>query len=283
MRAANWIAAVAIVSSGMGPACASDDSCEFRAERKAGIDAAGVTKIVLRTGAGDLNVNGRANTTRIEAHGMACAAKQELLDKVQLTVRREGDVVYLETQMPQELGGWSWGKNDYANIDLNVALPNLIAVDAIDSSGDATFEDLKSLALQDSSGDLDLARIAGMVDVGDSSGDLEIDNAGSVRVRDSSGDVGIGHVKGDVEVKADSSGDIEVRQVEGSVKIEQDSSGGIRVEDVRGSVTVDSDSSGDIYAGRVRGDFTVKEDSSGNIGHESIGGKISVPRDHAED
>jgi hypothetical protein len=266
MRAANWIAAVAIVSSGMGPACASDDSCEFRAERKAGIDAAGVTKIVLRTGAGDLNVNGRANTARIEAHGMACAAKQELLDKVQLTVRREGDVVYLETQLPQELGGWSWGKNknDYANIDLNVALPNLIAVDAIDSSGDATFEDLKSLTLQDSSGDLDLARIAGMVDVGDSSGDLEIDNAGSVRVRDSSGD-------------------IEVRQVEGSVKIEQDSSGGIRVEDVRGSVTVDSDSSGDIYAGRVRGDFTVKEDSSGNIGHESIGGKISVPRDHAED
>ncbi len=103
MRAANWIALVAIVSTGMGPAFA-DDSCEFRAERKAGIDAAGVTKIVLRTGAGDLNVNGRANTTRIEAHGMACAAKQELLDKVQLTVRREGDVVYLETQMPQEPG-----------------------------------------------------------------------------------------------------------------------------------------------------------------------------------
>ncbi len=283
MRAANWIALLAIVSSGMGPAFASDDNCEFRAERKAGIDAAGVTKIVLRTGAGDLDVNGRASTTRIEAHGMACAARQELLDKVQLTVRREGDVVYLETQMPQEQGGWTWGKNDYANIDLNVALPNLIAVDAIDSSGDATFEGLKSLTLQDSSGDLELERIAGTVDVGDSSGDLEIDNAGSVRVRDSSGDVGIGHVKGDVEVIADSSGDIEVRQVEGSVKIEQDSSGGIRVEDVRGSVTVDSDSSGDIYAARVRGDFTVKEDSSGNIGHEAIGGRISVPRDHADE
>ena len=51
----------------------------------------------MRTGAGDLKVIGRANATRIEAHGMACAAKQELLDKVQLTVRREGNVVYLET------------------------------------------------------------------------------------------------------------------------------------------------------------------------------------------
>ena len=218
MRAGNWIALVAIVSSGMGPAFASDDSCEFRAERKAGIDAAGVTKIVLRTGAGDLNVNGRANTTRIEAHGTACAAKQALLDKVQLSVRREGNVVYLETQMPEDTSGWSWGRSDYANIDLNVSLPDLIAVDAVDSSGDATFEDLKSLTLQDSSGDLDLARIAGMADVGDSSGDLEIDNAGSVRVRDSSGDVGIEHVKGDVEVSADSSGDLEIAQVDGSVQ-----------------------------------------------------------------
>ncbi len=283
MRAANWLALLAITSTGMGPAFASNDSCEFRAERKVGIDAAGVTKIVLRTGAGDLDVNGRANTTRIEAHGMACAARQELLDKVQLTVRREGDVVYLETQLPQAEGGWSWGKNDYAHIDLNVALPTLIAVDAVDSSGDASFEDLKSLTLQDSSGDLELERIAGTVDVGDSSGDLEIDNAGSVRVRDSSGDIGIGHVQGDVEVLADSSGDIEVRQIEGSVRIEQDSSGGIRVEGVRGNVTVESDSSGDIYAGRVRGDFTVKEDSSGNVGHEAIGGKVSVPRDDADE
>lgn len=282
MRAANWIALVVIASSGMGAAFASDDSCEFRAERKAGIDAAGVTKIVLRTGAGDLDVKGRADGTRIEAHGTACAAKQALLDQVRLSVRREGDVVYLETQMPQDKG-LSWGRSDYANIDLNISLPGQIAVDAVDSSGDATFEDLKALTLQDSSGDLDLARIAGMVDVTDSSGDLEIDNAGSVRVRDSSGDVGIGHVKGDVEVTADSSGDLEIAQVEGSVRIEQDSSGGIRVEDVRGSVTIDSDSSGDIFAGRVRGDFTVKEDSSGSIGHEAIGGKISVPRDHAED
>jgi DUF4097 and DUF4098 domain-containing protein YvlB len=276
------MALVAIVSSGLGPAFASDDGCKFRAERKAGIDAAGVTKIVLRTGAGDLNVNGRTNATGIEAHGTACAATQALVDQVQLTVRREGNVVYLETQMPQEQG-LSWGKNSYANIDLNVALPDLIAVDAVDSSGDATFEDLKSLTLQDSSGDLDLTRIAGSVDVGDSSGDLEIHGAGSVRVRDSSGDVGIGDVKGDVDVLADSSGDIEIRQVEGSVQIEQDSSGGIRVEDVRGNVTVDSDSSGDIHAGRVRGDFTVKEDSSGSIGHEAIGGKISVPRNHADD
>ena len=164
-------------------------------------------------------------------------------------MRREGNVVYVETTLPQDDDSWSWGNNDYAYIDIGIALPSSIPVDATDSSGDATFEDLKALTLQDSSGDLNLDRIAGLVDVGDSSGDIEIAGAGSVRVRDSSGDVDIVDVRGDVEVSLDSSGDIEIAKVDGSVKVQQDSSGEIRIEDVKGSVLVESDSSGDIYAG----------------------------------
>jgi DUF4097 and DUF4098 domain-containing protein YvlB len=277
MRARNWIAAFALVTA-LGPAAALADDCEFRADRNAGVDAAGVVKIVIRAGAGDLKVHG-TEARRIDARGEACAGKQTLLDQAQVSVRREGNVVYVETQLPQDNDGWNWGKNEYAYIDLAVTLPANLAVEATDSSGDASFEDLKSVSLQDSSGDLTLARIAGSVDVNDSSGDLEIDNAGSVRVNDSSGDLDIHDVKADVVVENDSSGDIRVTKVDGSVIIEQDSSGGIRVEDVRGSVTVNNDSSGDIYAGRVKGDFTVKNDSSGSIGHTAIGGKISVPRE----
>lgn len=281
MRTGNWIFALALVASGMGPATAFalGDGCEFRADRNAGVDAAGVVKIVIHAGAGDLKVRGNADGRRIEARGMACAASQALLDQSQVNVRREGNVVHVETRLPQELEGWNWGRNEYAYIDLGVALPANIAIEATDSSGDATFEDLKSLSLTDSSGDLDLARIAGDVIVNDSSGDLEIEKAGSVRVNDSSGDLDIDDVKTNVVVENDSSGDIEIANVDGSVTIEQDSSGGIRVEDVRGSVTVNNDSSGDIYAGRVKGDFIVKNDSSGSIEHSSIGGKISVPRE----
>lgn len=281
MRAGKWIALFAVVAPGMGPAIAlADDNCDFRADRSAGMDAAGVARIVIRAGAGDLKVRGAADARRIDAKGTACAGKQALLDQLQVTVRREGDVVYVETQLPQDQDGWSWGKNEYAYIDLGVTLPSNTAIEAVDSSGDATFEDLKSVAVQDSSGDLDLARIAGAADVGDSSGDLEIENVGSVRVRDSSGDVDIDEVRGDVVVENDSSGDIEIAQVEGSVVVDNDSSGSIRAEDVRGSVTVNNDSSGDIYAGRVKGDFTVKSDSSGSIGHTAIGGKVSVPREN---
>lgn len=281
MRARNWIVVVALVTAGMGPAAAFalGDDCAFRADRNAGVDAGGVVKIVIRAGAGDLKVHGNPDARRIDARGTACAAGQALLDQAQVSVRREGNVVYVETQLPQDNEGWNWGRNEYAYIDLGITLPASVAVEAVDSSGDATFEDLKSLSLQDSSGDLTLARIAGAVDVNDSSGDLEIEKAGSVRVNDSSGDVDIDDVRADVVVVNDSSGDIEVAKVDGSVTIEQDSSGGIRVEDVRGNVTVNNDSSGDIYAGRVKGNFTVNNDSSGSIGHTAIGGKISVPRE----
>ena len=260
MRVRNWIAVLALITAGMTPPSLADD-CEFRADRNAGVDAGGVVKIVIHAGAGDLKVHG-TDARRIDARGEACAGKQTLLDQAQVSVRREGNVVYVETQLPQDNDGWNWGKNEYAYIDLAVTLPVNIAVEATDSSGDASFEDLKSLSLQDSSGDLTLARIAGAVDVNDSSGDLDIHD-----------------VKADVVVENDSSGDIRITKVDGSVLIEQDSSGSIRVEDVRGSVTVNNDSSGDIYAGRVKGDFTVKNDSSGSIGHTAIGGKISVPRE----
>ena len=274
MRSTIWLTLLAF---GPAVAMASDDNCKFRADRAAGIDTQSVEKVVIRAGAGDLKVIGRANAMRIEARGLACAGKQPLLDAAQINVRREGNVVYVETALPQNDAGWTWGKNDYATIDLGITLPSNLPVDAIDSSGDAVFEDLNALALQDSSGDLRLERIAGAIDLTDSSGDLRIGHAGSVRLRDSSGDIEIDQVRSDVDVQVDSSGDIEIAHVDGSVKIEQDSSGGIRVEDVKGSVAVNSDSSGDIFAARVRGDFTVSEDSSGSIEHEGIGGRISVP------
>jgi DUF4097 and DUF4098 domain-containing protein YvlB len=279
MRSTIWLALLAF-----GPAAvmASDNDCKFRADRAAGTDAQGVEKVVIRAGAGDLKVVGRANTTRIDASGVACAGKQPLLDAAQINVHREGNVVYVETALPQNDAGWTWGKNDYASIDLGITLPSNLPVDAIDSSGDAVFEDLKALALQDSSGDLRLERIAGAVDLTDSSGDLRIGQAGSVRLRDSSGDIEIDRVRTDVDVQVDSSGDMEISHVDGSVKVEQDSSGGNRVQDVKGSVEVNSDSSGDIYAARVGGDFTVSEDSSGSIGHEGIGGRISIPPNKQE-
>lgn len=253
--------------------------CKFSADRAGGVDAQGVEKVVIRAAAGDLKVVGGARNVRVEARGTACASSQDLLDQTQITVRREGNTVYVETGMPQDTngGGWLLAKSAYAYIDAGIALPSNIPVDAIDSSGDAEFEDLHSLTLQDSSGDLEIERIAGLADITDSSGDIELEDVGSVRLRDSSGDIELERVRGEVEIENDSSGDIRIVNTGGSVRIVNDSSGNIRVEDVKGSVTVDTDSSGDIYAGRVTGDFTVNRDGSGSIEHESIGGRVNLP------
>jgi DUF4097 and DUF4098 domain-containing protein YvlB len=280
MRSRTWLLLLALAPTA---ALAWGDNCKFQADRAGGVDAKGVEKIVIRAGAGDMKVVGRGNAVRIEARGVACAATQEMLDATKINVRREGKVVYVETDLPQDERSWTFGKNQYAYIDLGVALPSGIPVEATDSSGDAAFEDLNALTVQDSSGDLEITRVAGLADVGDSSGDIEIEQAGSVRARDSSGDLEIDGVRGDVEVENDSSGDIRITSVDGSVKVRQDSSGSIRVEDVKGSVDVDSDSSGDIYAGRVKGNFTVREDSSGSIEHESIGGEVRVPGNKRDD
>ena len=275
MRSRIWLVLLAL---GPATALAWGDDCKFRADRAAGVDAKGAEKVVIRAGAGDLKVIGRASAVRVEARGVACAGKQELLDATQINVRREGNIIYVETALPQSTdSGWNWGKNEYAYIDVGIALPSNIPVDALDSSGDTIIEDLAALTMQDSSGDLEIHRIAGFTDVADSSGDLDIDDAGSVRVRDSSGDIEIGKVRETVEITSDSSGDIHVSEVGANVHIGQDSSGGIRVEDVKGNVIIDSDSSGDIYAGHVGGDFTVTEDSSGDIDHDSVGGKVTIP------
>ena len=274
MHSKYWLALLALAPVS---AFAWGDGCKFEAERSAGADAKGVEKVVIRAGAGDMKIIGRTTAVRVEARGKACAAKQAQLDESQITVRREGNILYVETQLPQNDGNWSFGPNEYAYIDIGIALPANLPVEATDSSGDTVIEDLASLVIQDSSGDLEIRRVAGLTDVNDSSGDIEIDDVGSVKLRDSSGDIEIGKVRGGVNIVSDSSGDIHVAQVGGSVRIEQDSSGGIRVEDVKGDVDVDSDSSGDIYAGRVGGNFTVSEDSSGSIDHDSVSGKVTIP------
>jgi len=280
MRSRIWLTLLAV---GPTTALAWGDGCEFRADRAGGVDAAGVEKVVIRAGAGDMKVVGRSNAVRVEARGTACGSTQELVDATNISVRREGNVVYVETELPQNDGKWNLGKNQSAYIDIGIALPSSVAVEAVDSSGDTVIEDVGALSMQDSSGDLEITRVARLVDVGDSSGDLKIERAGSVRLRDSSGDIEVTDTDGDVVVSIDSSGDMRIARVGGSVRVEQDSSGSMRVEDVKGGVKVDSDSSGDIYAGRVGGDFTVAADSSGSIDHEEIGGKVSIPSNKIED
>lgn len=269
MRITTW-AALALAT--VAP-CAFGAGCKYEAQRSGGDSAKGITKVMLVAGAGKLHVGGSPNAARVEVNGKACATTRELLERVAIDVHREGSTLYIEAVPPNGAAaesGWS-------TLDVYVTLPDNLALDARDSSGDAAFENLKSLKLFDSSGDLRVRRIAGTVDLTDSSGDIYVDRSGNITLSDSSGNIFLSRISGNVELLSDSSGNIDIRKVTGKVHIAQDSSDDIEIADVKGDATVDADSSGSIRARNIGGGFTVLADSSGEIRHSNVRGEVSLP------
>jgi hypothetical protein len=256
--------------------CTLQAACKIEADRDAGADVAGVEKIVLVTGAGDLDVKGSSGAKRIEAHGKACASTQSLMDGIVLKVHREGSTLFLETVMPELEQVILFGSS-YAILDLKVTLPDNLPVEAQDSSGDAKLSNLKNLQMLDSSGDLEIRNIAGALDLKDSSGDIVLDHIGSAKLQDSSGDMTLDNITNDVEITVDSSGDITIDHVGGNVHVLQDSSGEIKVQNVRGNVLVDADTSGSIEVDNIGGDFAVGADSGGGVKINNVHGNVKVP------
>jgi hypothetical protein len=233
--------------------------CAFRADRSGNAPTAGVEKIVIAAGGGELEVTGSGRSD-MQATGRACASTQEILNQIEIRVRREGSTLYVGAWLPQDLPEGGLFKDSYALLDLKVELPNNLPVEVQDSSGDTTLQRLRSLKVTDSSGDLEIYDIAQNLQLQDSSGDVEVER-----------------VKGDVRVLSDSSGDLEIQSVGGAVLIEQDSSGDIKLVGIQGNAQVESDSSGSIDARDIGGDFAVLVDSSGGIKHSNVKGRVTTP------
>jgi hypothetical protein len=236
------------------------DACRFQADLAGEAELAGASRVVISAAAGDLAVQATPDARRLAARGKACAKTAELLAQIKLNVRRDGDVVYVETRLPEEPGsGWN---DDAPTLDVNIALPAIVPVEITDSSGDVSVKNVAALQLRDSSGDVTVSGVRGRVDVEDSSGDVRISESGS-----------------DVHIGTDSSGDIVIRDVRGSVRIDRDSSGDIRLSGIGGDALIGVDSSGDIVARDIGGGFTVESDGSGDIDYSQIRGVVSIPED----
>lgn len=269
---------VALASALLGcalvvPAHAED--CKHTANRTANSAGPNIERVVVEAGAGDLVVRGGQGQD-VKVDGKACASSAKLLDETRLEIRREGTTVYVRTVLP-EMSGILFGSN-YAHMDVTVAVPKTATLKIEDSSGDMEVTDVQAAAIQDSSGDQTLERIAGALEVQDSSGEIKIAGVGGgLRLRDSSGDVDVDNVQGDVVVDVDSSGDLDIRRVTGGVHVREDSSGDIEIHDVKRDVTVDDDSSGSILVQDVGGNFTVGSDGSGSIRYERVTGSVRIP------
>ncbi len=231
------------------------DRCAYEVERRVSIPASAAMTLRLGAGAGQLSVEGREGLSEVRAVGRACASDRDELDRLQVSARRSGNTVVLETHYPNSHG---FGGDHVARIDLTVEVPMGMAADIDDSSGSMDVSGTGDLTIQDGSGSMSVHDIRG-----------------GVKVEDGSGGIEISQVTGAVDIQ-DGSGGISVRDVSGRVTL-GDGSGGIAISGA-GAVVVEHDGSGSISARDIHGDFSVLHDGSGSVHWANVAGTVDVPR-----
>lgn len=235
------------------------DSCKFEKSIDKTLDVSKSEILAISAAAGDLDVTGVSGTTQAVIHGRVCASKDTWLEQSDVTTT-SGKRAEIDVSLPNSDGSWLSLGSSYVWMDLTIEVPDDLALDVRDSSGDMLLENIASIQIKDSSGDIEVENARGSVSISDSSGDIEIDKA-----------------DGDVTIESDSSGDIDAMDINGSVLVKSDSSGDIEVSNVSDNVVVERDSSGDISADGVGGDFRVLKDGSGSISSSGVEGEVDIP------
>ena len=235
----------ALAFASQGPECRYED------DRTAQLT--GATSLDVDAASGTLRVEGRAGATGVRIEARLCASSQSLLDEMELHADVSGGTALVEADLPDHRG-----MRSYARMDLVIVVPEGMAAEIDDGSGEAWISGLGDTEVNDGSGELTIERMLG-----------------SVRLVDGSGEASVTDVAGSVTIE-DGSGELNVRGVRGTVRIE-DGSGSITVIDSGSDVEID-DGSGGIDVAGVAGSFTVDSDGSGDIDYSDVQGRVRIPR-----
>jgi hypothetical protein len=236
------------------------DSCKFGKDIDLTLDLSNSNTLSIYAVAGDLDVVGVSGSNQAVISGKACASKEAWLEESRVNTSG-GNHAVIEVDLPNDDKGWSFTGNHYVWMDLRVEVPDNLALEVKDSSGDMFLKNIAAVEVMDSSGDIEIESARGPISISDSSGDIDVDTA-----------------EGDLTIESDSSGDINANNIHGSVLVVNDSSGDIDVSDVSDNVVVEKDSSGDIRATHVGGDFRVLKDGSGGISSNDVKGEVQIPK-----
>lgn len=233
------------------------DNCKFHADRSLSLNLAGVRSVVIETGPYDFHVKAGSSA---RASGRACASSQDMLDRLQLIQRREGDRLIVAVGSDRNSWSGNWLRGNYASFDVNVTLPRAMPLEMAVGSGDA-----------------DVAGIAN-VDSHVGSGDLSVRGADRLEARIGSGDIKADDI-GRLEIDVVGSGDFEATNIRGDVRIGSIGSGGVDLRRVGGSVEASSIGSGDLSVATVGGGLRVRSVGSGSVDHDDVKGRVDVPSD----
>lgn len=247
-------AALAAAAAAGAPATLIAQDCEFTETIE--LTEPAVSTLRVDAGSGTLTINGGGGTSEIRAVAKLCASDEGRLEGLGVTLR--GD--RLETTYPSNRGGlFSWGRNQYARIDLTVDVPAGTNLRVDDTSGSIVVRDVGSLTVEDGSGSISIRNVNGDLRLDDGSGSLEVRGVrGTVVVDDGSGSLTIREVTGDVTVS--------------------DGSGSVMVETVGGSVRMDEIGSGSVTVRDVDGDLVVTDGRRERIRYSDIRGEVDLPR-----
>mgnify|MGYP001814490311 CR=1 FL=1 len=210
----------------------------YTEDRTLELDTDGVSRLDIEAGAGELVIKGADDIDRIVVTATINVPDQDEDDareiigkRLKLSLEKAGDEARLEGYFDNS--AWSWG--DSPSVDLDVRVPEGLA-----------------LVVDDSSGSLEIADVNANVEVDDGSGSISISGVAGVVIDDGSGSITVTNASGDVEIE-DGSGSITIEKVGGGVRID-DGSGGIDVSDVELDLVIVDDGSGDLDASDVRGE-----------------------------
>jgi hypothetical protein len=234
------------------------DDCTYEKRIDTTLDLTNASQLKINATAGDLMVTGDSQDAVAAIEAVICASEEEWADESWLRME-SGTTAEITVEDPRS-GNSSWMNNEYFSVDLRVNVPAGMALIIRDSSGSMTVKGSGDLSIRDSSGDIEISDIQGMVNIEDSSGDIEMV-----------------HVQGDLVIEGDSSGNITGTDIRGSVLVRNDSSGNIHFEDVQDDFVVERDSSGSIVADKIGGDFRVLKDGSGGIEARNVAGEVDIP------
>ncbi|HEY0372759.1 MAG TPA: hypothetical protein VGD79_12195 [Thermoanaerobaculia bacterium] len=275
MRIAAITATVLLSTSAFAGGLFDDNDCRHTAPRKGAAPAAGISRVVIHADSGWLKVEGTPGATQIVAAGTACTSDEGFLQRITLSVRRQGSDLHITTEIPDKTVIFGFFS---ARLDLGVTLPAGMPVVIEDDSGWMKVSNTGTTTIDDDSGAIEVVNVRGDLTIHDDSGSIDVNTVnGNVTIEDDSGELVVKNVTGNVEIE-DDSGAITVATVQGSLRIREDDSGSILVQNVRRDVMIDDDGSGGIDVADIGGNFTVGQKSGGGgIDYARVGGKVRVP------
>ncbi len=256
MKKSLLITLITIIAPGLTYA----QSCRYQKEIDFTVDAASVQNLQIDVGAGDLSIRGNGNTSEVSVTAVACASSRNRLDGMDLLHRSQGTNIEIFTEIQRRRNFLSLLSFGSAYIDIEMVVPEGLALQVDDGSGSVDITGVSSLVLEDGSGSIAVSDVNGDVHIEDGSGAIDISRVdGLVSIDDGSGGLEVIESSA-VRIIDDGSGGIRIANIARNVHIEDDGSGGIDIQEIGGDVTIDSAGSGSLNVQSVAGNYYFDRD-----------------------